>query len=448
MKLYKRILIIIVVCFVIFAQIKVPVYAVVGDTILDNSYNRYLIGSMLVASGLVFKAVEPLNKTIDKVISDYNSGAKIIQFPGGPNDPKNWGELIFYLTAIGVTVYDLGLDVTKQIINLPIYVVEYFQNWVNDLFDEGDNISYDSSFYIQDYSSSFGVSGISKDKKIFINGNQVLKINFTGHGVNNTEKGNLIVQLPNGDILTSSHESIPYGGRAILNYWIAWNTIGYRGEIVVSDGWGLSIRWRIPSNYVPITYDYGHNIYGTPNIVDNQNYQYTHNLTDAATLPIPIQSPVPLPDGYYVPDATIDDLVDVTASDIANSDISGVEMPLSPPEVTPEPVPYPDIPGDDVATEEDYDNPNKRALYQKKFPFSLPWDIKAIFNLLNAESKAPRFEIDILTQSLKSKIGITKDTKFIFDMAAFPLVGQMSRFFTFIGFCLTLIFVTRLIIKS
>jgi hypothetical protein len=78
----------------------------------------------------------------------------------------------------------------------------------------------------------------------------------------------------------------------------------------------------------------------------------------------------------------------------------------------------------------------------------LPWDIKAVFMLLNAPAKAPKWDIDIITPSLRSKIGITGTTKFTFDMGEFEIIGKVSRFFSFIGFILTLILFTRNIIKS
>ncbi|MPN63683.1 hypothetical protein SDC9_211448 [bioreactor metagenome] len=84
-----------------------------------------------------------------------------------------------------------------------------------------------------------------------------------------------------------------------------------------------------------------------------------------------------------------------------------------------------------------------------KFPFCLPYDLKNLFGLLLAPAQPPKFEIDFMRDSgLNAKIGVKGSTKIIYDMEKFPLVGELSRFFSLIGTCLGLILVTRKIMNS
>lgn len=439
MEILKRILAFLMIIMIIISVIYVPKIYAVDNMIIDNPYNRQLIGTLLVASGLLFSKVDDMNEVLDDFIDEWNDHETGWQMPGGPNDPKNWADLLFYITAIGVTVYDLGFDTIKQVINMPQNLMDYFKEWVNEKFDVGENIINPNYLLFQ-----YGNYKVSFVVRKFINEADGLMYDYLYISLNGGPE-TIVGGHPNGFYNIGLVNVLPSN----YNY-----TVKVCYKLKNQDGsltnmFNQNVYDVINGNTDPYL---GETIYGIPDIVDNPNYTYTHNKTNEPTIVIPIQSPEQKEDGYFIPDGGIEDLINQDYEDIANSNTDGIVLPdISNPEVSNpdvDPVPYPELPGEDIATEEDFDTPNKRALYQLKFPFSLPWDIKAVFNLLKAPAKAPRFEIDVVTSSIKSKIGITGETKFIFDMGEFELIGQVTRFFSFIGFCLTLIYVTRFIIRS
>lgn len=79
------------------------------------------------------------------------------------------------------------------------------------------------------------------------------------------------------------------------------------------------------------------------------------------------------------------------------------------------------------------------VLFTTKFPFSIPWDIKRIFGLLQAPAKAPYFEIDLFAP-LADRIDFIDDTTIVLDLSQpqFEIIGQVCRWASIVGFCLLL----------
>ena len=73
-----------------------------------------------------------------------------------------------------------------------------------------------------------------------------------------------------------------------------------------------------------------------------------------------------------------------------------------------------------------------------RFPFSIPWDVVKGIKLLAAPAEAPRWEVDFL-EPIAGRVGGWKgSTKVVIDMGEYPIIGQVCRWTSMIGFCLIL----------
>ncbi len=450
----KRFLIILLIVLILFNSVHVPEVYAVGNMIIDNPFNRQLIATMIIASGMVFTSTKQLEDSVTTFIdlwNDHETGWTM-PTPKDPQGPNTWEAIIYGAITGGSIVYDITTGTFKQILELTEDFVDYVKQYVDMKYQQFENWLIDPAYW-----------ELGKIEKVYYFPEKHDNYYFYWKLPNGTlEKTSIYSEWHRqGDVyisksssfripLTIQIDSIGGSWQPGVRYeagtwaWLSYKTSSQFTSWIVSTS-------PLLTGTTEIEYPQGteENLgYGDPDIVDNPEYEYKHNETGTPTIVMPIQSPEADESGYFVPSEDLDDLVDTGAADIANERTDGIIIPAPTPTPTPEPVPYPDLPGEDIPTEYDYDTPHKRALYQLKFPFSLPWDIKAVFKLLNAPAKAPYFEIDIIPAGLKDKIGITGETEFVFDMEEFELIGQVTRFFSFIGFCLTLIYITRFIIKS
>lgn len=89
----------------------------------------------------------------------------------------------------------------------------------------------------------------------------------------------------------------------------------------------------------------------------------------------------------------------------------------------------------------DVDNlglPALGAALTSRFPFSIPWDFFRAVQLLAAPAKAPYFEVDFM-EPIEYRVGQWQgSTKIVLDFSEYAIIGQVSRWTSTIGFCLTL----------
>lgn len=78
------------------------------------------------------------------------------------------------------------------------------------------------------------------------------------------------------------------------------------------------------------------------------------------------------------------------------------------------------------------------AALTSRFPFSIPWDVYKGVNLLAAPAKAPYFEVDFMAPIADRVGGWKGSTKIVLDMSEYEIIGQICRWASTIGFCLTL----------
>lgn len=464
----KRFLIILLIVLILFNSVHVPEVYAVGNMIIDNPFNRQLIATMIIASGMVFTTTKQLEDSVTSFIDMWNDHETgwTMPTPKDPQGPNTWEAIIYGAIAAGSVVYDMTKGTFKQVLEFTEDFFDFVKEYVDMKYQQFENWLIDPAYWIITPTPLKTYYFPEKNHHYYVyrwNGTTATNVQYTDRYFKYSSSTGMynIRDITGSDTNEWTNSPLRLRRRTQSGYNIlecardnapsTWllidNPIGsnpYQGTHIVS-----TVPLETGTSDVTLPQGTEENLgYGDPNIVDNQEYEYKHNETGTPTIVMPIQSPEADESGYFVPSEDLDDLVDIGAADIANESTDGIIIPAPTPTPSPEPVPYPDLPGEDIPTEYDYDTPNKRALYQLKFPFSLPWDIKAVFQLLNAPAKAPYFEIDIIPAGLKDKIGITRETEFVFDMEDFELIGQVTRFFSFIGFCLTLIYITRFIIKS
>lgn len=73
-----------------------------------------------------------------------------------------------------------------------------------------------------------------------------------------------------------------------------------------------------------------------------------------------------------------------------------------------------------------------------RFPFSIPWDVVKGIKLVAAPAEAPRWEVDFLAPIAGRVGGWKGSTKVVIDMGEYPIIGQVCRWTSMIGFCLIL----------
>lgn len=76
------------------------------------------------------------------------------------------------------------------------------------------------------------------------------------------------------------------------------------------------------------------------------------------------------------------------------------------------------------------------ALLTTRFPFSIPWDLKRIFDLFVVDPEAPHWELNLFADSSLTDAGI--DGSVSVDLGNFPIIGTVTRWFCIIEFCLFL----------
>lgn len=137
-----------------------------------------------------------------------------------------------------------------------------------------------------------------------------------------------------------------------------------------------------------------------------------------------------------------------TAAEIAQEVASGIRAGTLEPAVTvtatdviDTPVqPYPDIDGLGL--------PSLGAALVSRFPFCIPWDFVDTLKLVAADPRPPVFDVDLVPQSFKGRIGMTADTSFHVDLSGptYAKVFLAIRWATLVSFCLGLALLTKRLI--
>lgn len=100
--------------------------------------------------------------------------------------------------------------------------------------------------------------------------------------------------------------------------------------------------------------------------------------------------------------------------------------------------PTPEQPDEDKPDLNGLGLPALGAALVARFPFSIPWDVVKGIKLVAAPAEAPRWEVDFLAPIAGRVGGWKGSTKVVIDMGEYPIIGQLCRWTSMIGFCLIL----------
>lgn len=100
--------------------------------------------------------------------------------------------------------------------------------------------------------------------------------------------------------------------------------------------------------------------------------------------------------------------------------------------------PTPEQPDEDKPDLNGLGLPALGAALVTRFPFSIPWDVVKGIKLVAAPAEAPRWEVDFLAPIAGRVGGWKGSTKVVIDMGEYPIIGQLCRWTSMIGFCLIL----------
>ena len=90
--------------------------------------------------------------------------------------------------------------------------------------------------------------------------------------------------------------------------------------------------------------------------------------------------------------------------------------------------------------------PSLGTYFTTRFPFSIPWDVVRGIKLLAAPAEAPYFEVDFLAPLADNVGGWEGDTTIVLDFGQYPIIGQVTRWASLIGFCILLAVATKKLI--
>lgn len=192
---------------------------------------------------------------------------------------------------------------------------------------------------------------------------------------------------------------------------------------------------------------------GTVSAIDSGIYanpdRYASPLTGAHDVSVPLEATTLNPDLEL--DSGIGLKAGTPGAAVGLEEPAVLDLPLTGVEELPSTVV--DNPADaveDVTTADDAmaadeTETSLRGLLLTKFPFCIPWDIANAFKLLVAPPEAPYFEVDFLEPL---DIEWQGSTTIVFDMAEYPMIGQVSRWVFTVEFCIVLAVGTRKIIRA
>lgn len=223
----------------------------------------------------------------------------------------------------------------------------------------------------------------------------------------------------------------------------AGSYLSFRGTISVTDNVHLYTLTRVIPNtsYSSVTYRYGRPLIGEQQFFNSANvlYQTSGGLAVSLAQSM-LDKAYDIAEGYsLVIDVgavgnTADDVIDAVA---VGYDAATGAIPVSDAVVSDVVI---DTPVQNFPDMDDLGLPQLGEALTRRFPFCIPWDLVATWDVLTHEPIPPTLTIDLIPSSLKSKIGVQSDTSFEFNLAspAFGTLLFLIRWGCIIGFCLSL----------
>lgn len=340
--------------------------AFANTTFIQDLESQLFVESIipvLIAAGLVFKSDYDWEVDNGSWIHEHLVKESLKEFFENlgenykpPNDPDgpNLGEVIKNMLRAG-TLVSVGYGLSKNIVEIPQMVWELIKSFVDDNYDEGENIigePFQTQGYINGYAYEWEFRGQGTSLSsvwIKINNGQFKRL-FYGSGNSNNEI--YIEYFKITDITSSPNNQakVTFDKRTYFHNindpsadWYSPSKTGVSSTNSLVDI-GTTIYPENPyPEYNPVK------IIGKEGIVDNPNYDWNNNYTDTKVIPIPVEmdpygNPKTDENGYYLPSTDVDEWLDVQPTEIPNLDPTGTPIPDIPP--------FPDIenPDDDEKT--------------------------------------------------------------------------------------------------
>lgn len=314
--------------------VKNNVYATTADVFESELLKQTLI-PLLIAGGLVFKSKQVIDDTYQKLNDWMVANKYTIEFddPSNPQGPKkNLEKVIKALLASGTVVYSAASGIFKDIIEIPGYLFDLIKGWVDENYDEGDNIIYPEGFWSKGYFITPQIFP-PKDYQYYYlydnEGNLVYYYRWTSEDrLRLYNKSDSSIKIWDGqtDTITAA-------------CWYDLDNKRLRiGEIL---GGEFQIQGISSSSfeYMTIfnindypTYHEFDSIEGIENIVDNPEYDWNNTHTETKIIVVPIKTdiygePEVDSDGYLKPEVDSDYWVDREPEFITNTEPAGIPQP-------------------------------------------------------------------------------------------------------------------------
>ncbi|MDB0438101.1 hypothetical protein C4R89_00930 [Clostridioides difficile] len=413
MKLKRKIITIFLSCFLVVSS-TISSFAFAPVALLAPEVIS-CIATTLVCAGVKFADYSALNKSVRDVYESEGFITKCL--PQLENDIKSARDGVVTLSK---TVVDFFKDIyfpkvykgTNLVIsNLPIYHAPE-----NAEIYEGDNI-YDSAKY--PVSPTFSVP-FNSDVRL-----EIAEGYFLVHYAN---KENVYLQDLNGyEISYAPASKETYTGKISLIFTdnIVLLCSSYSGKLGNFWNWSaISVLSRIPKS----DYATWENSGGLPYL----------DVPAEGTLDIPVAGDVvdlvgsngwnPSVDQVWNPSKPVD-IPEQGEGDLVIPGDSIIDTPIDPPVDPPiDPPINPDVPIIGIDFGPFIDSMNN---FKEKFPFSLPWDFKRVFDVLNVPSKSPNFNLPLA------------GFEFNIEFSQFDLWIRIFKYFIYLIFVLGLIFITN-----
>ncbi|MEM1804428.1 MAG: hypothetical protein QW745_07705 [Thermoplasmata archaeon] len=287
------------------------------EQMLNSELMKHFIIGTGISAGLVFATVEA-EWAYTEAFKTYLHTIGPSYRPDGPDGPDL--EQFIKRVLIGSVVWNAG----KQVYKLGMWIDDAFwhlvRNWVNDMYDEGENLPSDlMMFEYQNHKILFSIE--TRDNTY---GNL---FDYYYLSLNGGEKSFIGGWPTKTFIIIEKINSVSKQSNDLyeIKYEYKVNTSG-------------SLQYKTIENVVNgnTTFDIPNKIIGVTGIVDNPTYDWNNNYTDTKVIPIPIESntngePKLDENGFYLPSIDTEEWIGVTPEEIPNLDPTGTPIPDIPP---------------------------------------------------------------------------------------------------------------------
>lgn len=429
-RLVSVLLILCVVFFNIYAmQQEAKAFVLVDDLALLLAFAV----TALVAWGVTFATQQAAQQAAENIVYDTTYDA----------NADGYNDYIVDAATTGQAVYDVATGAYQWVSRIADEDLQWWRDYIHSHYTAGENYA------------TFGGSETTSISNVAYEYVVTAIVTYTANGYN-WECDMLsdgINLYKDGSLVYDTYNDVEqYGYKFQGSYFYV--------EGFISGSWNLMLMEFADTNPNitidnTVTTDTG--VYVDPDIYNDNTYTPTNSKTGEPDIPCDVY-PAPgdttgditLADGTGLDvdlEQTISDVVGKNPDYVLDKDIVGVPELVQVPDLTLNP----DEAVNDTQTAEnamtaDETQTSLKGLFISKFPFCIPWDLANAFKLISAPAEAPHFEIDFLAP-LDDTVHFQGSTEIDFDMADYPLIGQVCRWCFTIEFCIALMLATRKVMK-